>query len=662
MGFKNDPIPTDYLDATFGESGYLSQRFSGYAPRAGQVALAQAIDAAMRGIDGKKHVIAEGPTGTGKSLAYSVTATYHAAEQRKTVVIATANIALQEQLVSKDLPLLQSILPWPFTFGLLKGIGNYLCLSEREKNVELRGVRGTQFAFAQDAFDAINAWAEQTLTGDKNELPFEPGKEWAHFSTSSDDCKRDRCRFADDCFARRAMSEAREKDVIVCNYHLLFADVMVRLATQGEAYVIPPYEIAILDEAHKAADIARNFFGWRLTPNVIRRAVRKLAPTRDSHGLPDAVARELEGACNDWFCGLTDYMESKYYQTRLRVMEPVDASEFIAALEEALDHEDDLLTGVGKDREAEVMNSIKKLRLARKAVEDAMMLARDPEVVYVLEKGSGSYAALKSMEVNVAPILKAQLFDACDSVTVTSATLSTGGRFDWIMEEIGAPKEETITLEAPSPFVKEQALIVVPDRKVMPMPQEKEDYSYEVRRVVRRIVEMTKGGVLCLFTSYKNLNAAASELAAARLPYKVLVQGCKPRSQLVEEFKADRDSVLLGTESFWAGVDVPGPALRCVIIDRLPFPTPDDPVLDAISGHDDRWFWKHSVPRAMIQLKQGVGRLIRSVGDRGVVVVLDRRLREKTYGRDFLRSLPPMFHSRDMNDIVDFLDDDPLSI
>ena len=672
---ETDPIPSAdrYLRAVFDHNGYLAAEFEGYKLRRGQVALARAVDRAIRREGNRGHLIAEGPTGTGKSLAYLVPATYHAATEGSTVVVATANIALQEQLTEKDLPLLQKILPWKLEFALLKGIGNFLCLDELEDFCDTQA----QLKFAEHSRDdraaRIIEWAEETATGDRNELPFEPGALWSKFSTSSDDCMKDKCKHSSRCFALAAQRRAKQANVIVTNYHLLFADILVQMKTDGMVRVIPPYSVAIFDEAHKAPDIARNFFGFRFTARGISRCIRKRVATEKKEGIARGIWESIEGRANEFFFELGDYYRSKSYKTRLK--QPCPVSSWKPLVEE-LHYAHESMAGVALRLDTEIKKGAlfeeqRKDYEARKRVLElgirqckeyeggifaAMHLKEEPDAVYFIEEDRKANVALVCKTVDVAPILREQLFEKINSVTLTSATLATNGDFSYIEKETGAPKDDTCTLIAETPFSHEQSLLIVPGADDIPLPTDREAYPEAVPEVVEKIVKLAHGRTLALFTSYKNLRASAEWLRGASLPYQILVQGERPRTQLLAEFKEDESSVLLGTESFWAGVDAPGPTLSCVIIDRLPFPTPDDPVLDAISAHDDRWFFTYSIPRAQIQLKQGAGRLIRSVSDRGVIVVLDRRIIEKSYGASFMRSLPRMMRSRVLDNVYAFLE------
>ncbi len=668
------PVPTvdEYLRAVFDKRGYLAAEFDGYKLRPGQVALTRAVDRVIRGENGKTHLIAEGPTGTGKSLAYLVPATFHAAVDGKTVVVVTANIALQEQLMKKDLPLLEKILPWPVKFALMKGIGNFLCLSELD-DVKSRSSLHLQFDSKGRGArtDQIIEWAEHTETGDKSELSFEPGALWSDFSTTSDDCKREKCPERKNCFAMRALRKAREAKVIVANYHLLFADMLVYRKTEGIIRIIPPYQIAILDEAHKAADIARDFFGFRFTAQGMSKTIRRCMRTPKKEGVDPGVVETVEFEASKFFRDLGEYFRSKQYKTRLKVQKPIEWQPLVAAvltaaerMHEAIglldrglsmpaltEEEVERIEGRIKDQEL----GIRRCKEYAVGITAAMELSGEPNHVYFIEEDRRGNAALVCKTVDVASIIHDDLFEKASSVTLTSATLATGGSFDYIASEVGAPAESTETLVAKSPFSHKQSLLVVPTNEELPLPTDRDAFTEAVPEVVEKIVRLADGRTLALFTSYKNLRATEGWLRAAMLPFTLLVQGSRPRLQLLEAFKRDESSVLLGTESFWAGVDVPGAALSCVIIDRLPFPTPDDPVLDAIAAHDDRWFFNYSVPRAQIMLKQGAGRLIRSVTDRGVVVVLDRRIIEKSYGDSFLSTLPRMMRSRKLESVRRFL-------
>lgn len=634
---------------------------------------------------------------TGKSVAYSVPAIYHATHdnaEKKAVIIVTANIALQEQLVRKDLPLLAEILPWPFTYALLKGKNNYLCL-DRLHN----GAPGKVDDEDLELNRQITEWALETETGDVSELSFEPpARLWGRFAVSTDDCAGKDCEFYGQCHSERARKAAAKANVVVTNYHLFFADMHVRQVTGNMVSLLPPYSVAILDEGHKAVDIARDFFGFRVTAAMMRRV---------GSMLPNDEQLELERAQEEFFTRLSLYAKSDNYKSRIKTQNAVPSERIIAALkgaEKAYGAMLEPLLRRFEDTSSDERKRIKQLgsRMERaielrENIEHAMRMYALPERpwrphpeapagdspatrwywsdpllggtnavaseaqlataddVFFIEEERGK-VALCSKPISVARLLKERLFSLGGSVSVTSATLVARNSFEYIARDLGV--DHPSTLMAPSPFSwREQALLVIPPD--VPEPNHS-SFVLEAARRCAQTIELARGRTLALFTSYKNLNAAHD--LARRTGYRVLRQGDMPRTKLIDEFRRDRDSVLLGTESFWAGVDVPGESLSCVFIDKLPFTTPDDPVLDALTECDRDWFMKYSVPRAIIAFKQGFGRLIRTSTDRGVVVCLDKRLTTKFYGRFFLDSLPPVQRSKNIDDVRRFLDGEPLLI
>jgi len=635
---------TEYIDAVFGPTGILARHFEGYVPRPGQIEMARAVGAAL---EDDEHLLVEAPTGVGKSLAYSVPATHHAVNEKKRVVIATANIALQEQLVEKDLPLLAEILPWDFRFALLKGKNNYLCLDRRyqeeaEGTLDLLDEPGDGPMLTD-----LTEWAGTTETGDVSELPFQPlYRLWRRFSTTSDDCKGSDCRFRDECFALKARAAAEEAHVVVANYHLLFAHLQVRAAT-GQDLVLPAFDVAILDEAHKAADIARDFFGARITVGGVRWAARLLKKL--GKGMQH---RELTEEATRFFERLDSHRRSPGYKCRLKRPDVVPWSKLCTLLGKAATTYQAAQEMGDEDANAELRRVATRCETLAGQIRAAMTLADKDSVVFIEADGRGG-AVLRSKPIEVSGVLEQALFASVDSAVLTSATLTTGGSFDHIAGEMGVPTPRTLSVESPFDFER-QALLVVPDG--MPNPGAP-DYPDAVADAVAEVLELAEGRTLGLFTSYRNLDLTYQRVSGNG--HRILRQGDRPRTALVEEFRRDVDSVLLGTESFWAGVDVQGEALSCVVIDRLPFPSPDDPVLDAISERDRRWFTNYSLPRAVIAFKQGFGRLIRSATDRGVVVVLDQRIVSKSYGKVFTRSLPPVLKSRRIESVQRFLDEEP---
>lgn len=642
------------IDDIFGESGPMAANVPGYVPRPGQIAISNAI---YEGMSNDRHVLAEGPCGLGKSYSYIIPAVLKAKAKGTAVVIATANIALQEQLIRKDLPALAHALgkDHEFTYALLKGVNNYLCLNafnSAGSMLSQRSMFQSPETFGQ--FSNTMAWAEETKTGDVSELDFIPmAAVWSKLSTTADDCLKRECPQYEACFAMKARRAAREVDVIVTNYHMLFAHLAV-VASGGEG-ILPAFDVLVCDEAHEAADIAREFFGISVSQGGVN-ALASMAASEVkscSH-----VAQDLKTESDIFFNYLTDYARSKAYKIRLRKPEFVNDSSIVGKLEaiadkvgdaEEAEHDKAKKTKLGNIR-ARAANAAKNIR--------ECVRQENPDSVYWIEVSDKGGSKLRSKPVYVHDILKQHLFDAIPSVTCISATLTTGdadspSAFEFIRKELGCP-EDCIRVVGPSPFdFSKQALVVVPSG--LPSPKDS-GFAASVALAVEKAVSLCGGSVLGLFTSYKNLNLVYEHIARTA-GVRVLKQGDMPRPELTRIFKEDKASVLLGTDSFWTGVDVPGDACVCVVIDRIPFGHPEDPVVDAISERDKAAFTNYHIPRAVIDFRQGVGRLIRTHTDVGAVVILDNRVISTPWGnRYFWASMPRGIHARqDMNMIPGFI-------
>jgi ATP-dependent DNA helicase DinG len=662
-----------YIDDVFGPNGYLAQRFSGYRSRPRQLAFAQAVDDA---ITNENHLMAEGSTGLGKSLAYLVPSIHQASAAHERilaarknpevpnngddmaparVLVVTAGITLSEQLVGKDLPLLQEVLPWPFTFALMKGRGNYLC-SDAYYDTEAKGHGFLPNADETDQIEDIRAWAKDVfegfMKGDVSELPFEPTpRVWRNFSVANDECKGKDCDFYKTCPSNAAHGLARKANVIVTNYHMLFAHLQVRKATNMDL-VLPPCDTIILDECHSAANVARDFFGFRITQEMIGRTARALK--KNGEDQERQLEKELRNAAGLFFSCLLAYKASGRYKTRIK--EPLTEDEGMVgvwcgleaamlAVEKVLTHWSNQLNYVIGDgrgskeeraRMAALARSCDRSAELRGCIRTAMELTHAEEHVYFIDTNEKQQVLLVGKPIDVGPILEDALFRRTPTVVCTSATMCVRDSFDFIANEVGCPSYAQLIAESPFDWER-QALLVLPDW--MPEPNVLE-FKDAVVDATERVVAQAKGRTLGLFTSRKMLDYVFEAMKKS-CRYRLMKQGQMPRTKLIEAFKKDESSVLLGTESFWAGVDVPGKALSAVVIDRLPFPAPDDPIADAMSIRDPKgWFRHYSIPRAVIQLKQGVGRLIRAVDDVGVAVILDRRVLSKPYGKIFLKSLP----------------------
>ena len=617
------------VDEVFALEGPIAGKLEGYIPRPGQIRLANEVDEAqMCGT----HLVAEGPTGTGKSLAYLIPSALRAIHEGETTLVATANIALQEQLIKKDLPFITDAIG-EFPFALAKGMNNYACLHNiaNAKRLDMSPQDG-------GTFDMITDWVRSTEFGDLSELDFEVrGTLSESVRTTSDDCLRRKCKFYDRCFAIAARERIGQARIIVSNYHLLFAHVSLSVATEGTVGVLPHFSHLVLDEAHKAADIARDFFGMRVSSYRIRRLVRDL-----EHRDPLRMATIEKSSAV--FSRVADLSKQTRYKTRYEGQLPIGPS--LDELFDVLAKVRDAYRRGASQAETDSRREELTKRSCDASVIDSELRtlteATDDSNVYFID-GKG---ALCSKLIDVAPILEDSLFGDVRSSVTTSATLAVGGSFSHLIEELGVP--EASTLEVPSPFDHErQSAIVYPSRgDDIPQTNDPLYVDYVARSIVE-VVRSARGRTLCLFTSYRSLEHSYEVLSRAGLPYKIFRQGGgsaggTPRGLLTKFFREDTSSVLLGTESFWAGVDAPGEALSCVVVDKIPFPMLSDPVLDAMSSRDPKSFFNEMIPRAVIQWRQGVGRLIRRDSDRGVIVMLDPRVTSKGYGRTFLRSLPSM--------------------
>lgn len=600
---------------------------------------------------------------TGKSLSYLVPSIYYATEAKKTIVVATANIALQEQLVNKDLPLLQEILPVEFKYSLFKGKSNYLCEDSLEKFL------GDAFAKQTDMFSSggdglsgasieerkIVEWSKVTETGDKSDIGFDPHPSvWPKFSVGSDECKGRRCRHAARCHALRARDNAAASDIIVCNFHVLFANMKFMGA------VLPPFDICVMDEAHEAADIARDFLGYRITAAGFNRFAKKLRKEFD--GNEDGLSNQIIEHADSFFGDLAKYSRSKSYDIRIEESECVDYIDLAKTLDATRKFLSSKIREVDdKDRKATIEILQRRCAEYMQAVVDAMSLD-DANMVHFIE-AKADRCTLLGKPVNVSGLLRAAFFETTESVVMASATLSVDDSFDHAIDDIGIIDPDELIVE--SPFSGEQSLFVIPP-KGFPLPNQ-DTWLEEMSREIANAIRAANGRTLCLFTSFRGLNFAFEhverELKGSmgyEMPQLLKQGNGLSRSQLVDEFKKDTSSVLFGTRSFWAGVDVPGESLSLVTIDKLPFPSPGDPVLAAMQDIlGKKTFFKCFVPRAIIQFKQGAGRLIRSVNDRGVILCLDRRLKEKGYGRQFLNSLPAMKLTSNTGMISEFLGTTP---
>lgn len=650
--FEEDlPVGAADVEAIFTANGPLVAALPGYEPRTGQLQLVRAVASALQN---ERHLVGEAPCGTGKSLAYLVPAILDYARRRNDtpgdealpVTVVTASINLQEQLVGKDLPLLQQVLPVEFTFGLLKGRNNYVCPAMvADEAWQTAGLDHRD----QERAAALANWAQTTTTGNRSDLDFDPSPAlWARFSMSFEDCPARDCAHFSRCFAFRAQEQARQCSVLVTNYHVLLFDIYMR--STGGTPVLPSGPL-ILDEAHVLAGIARDLLGGQLSLGATYAALA--AAQRGLGDLPHID--RLRDTAQAVFRRVAALHAAGKGTPRLRTPGQLHAGTLVEGLSslaatctQRLDESEQGSKGL----RAALRSAARRCTNVGRILGLADELPDNHAVSLVPPVRAHTLPTIAVQVIDVAPILQKHLWQERPTVVATSATLATSSGFDYFIHEVGVTTGTTDQCQAATPFnLREQALLVIPEG--VPPDPNSDAFRSALPDITRQVVLLAQGRVLGLFTSWRNLEIAAA--AVEDLPYRLLKQGDAPRLALIEEFKRDTTSVLFGTTSFWTGVDVPGDALSCVLIDKLPFPRQDDPVMDARAACEPRWFMKYSLPAAVIAFKQGFGRLIRTVTDRGVVVVLDQRLVLKPYGGLFTASLPRIRCSTRLEDLTAFL-------
>jgi ATP-dependent DNA helicase DinG len=647
--------------AALADDGPLARALHGFEPRHGQRAMAAAVS---RVLEDGGILLAEAGTGTGKTLAYLVPAILN----RRRALVSTGTKNLQEQIVQKDVPFLQYALGMRFTATCMKGRGNYLCLHRFDT---FRAGPALRTAEDRRHLALIEAWAAETDTGDRAEVEDLPEdlSFWGDLAATTENCLGSDCPRLSDCFVTRMRQRAAESDLVVVNHHLLCADAALRQHSFGE--VIPECSVAIVDEAHQLEDVATQYFGVVVSNHRLDELVRDGHRVLGARPVPDREkaddVRQALGRLADR--GTTFFGElaarrpgvetraqptGGLFDERLRVtaelLDPVAESglDVIGAL-------DGVDAAIGLTPEAS-----EDLRgIARRATEirDALrflLAAQDASFVYFLEtRGRGIF--LRAMPIDVSTIVRELLFDRMPSTVLTSATLAVNGRFDYVRGRLGVVDATEIRLPSEFDYAR-QSVLYLPRR--MPDPRAPA-FGARAADEVLDILGRTEGRAFVLFTSYATLRQVRARLEGA-IPYPLLVQGDAPRSILLAQFRETPNSVLLATSSFWQGVDVAGDALSCVIIDKLPFASPSEPVvqarIEAITARGGDAFGEYQVPLAILTLLQGLGRLLRHRSDRGVLVILDPRLRTKGYGRRFLGSLPPSPITHDPGDITRFFE------
>jgi ATP-dependent DNA helicase DinG len=663
------------LHQFFAPGGVLSREHPAYEFRRGQLQMAQAVEQAL---EEKRHLIVEAGTGTGKTLAYLMPVI----RSGKRVIISTGTKNLQEQLFYKDVPFLEQALYGEPASGsrlsvcYMKGRNNYLC---RKKLYDLTDQPVLSGLEEIEQYRAIAAWEKTTGTGDRAELAELPEASllWHKLDARADTCTGQKCSEFERCFITEMRRKAMESDIIIVNHHLFFADLAIKLQADGapDVGILPEAAAVIFDEAHELEDVAGNYFGISVSNLRVEDLARDVESSLQHHRMLSASLSGAIGSLRErsqFFFALLPPGGGRFaFETRREFLEE-NGDEFLA-LNQALTRLAGELEGLAQKPE-EVFNFVRRAQEIQMQLQFSLE-SEDRNTVFWIERRGGRTGArdgpnprslasegasrgrqnvfLQATPIDVGPILRENLWAKLECAVLTSATLAVGGAFEYIRQRLGLEHARESVLPSHFDYESQALLYVPPDLPDPRTPQ----FAVKSSERIRRLLEITRGRAFVLFTSYAQMNDIYQRLLG-EVEFPMLRQGDAPKSALLEEFRLTPNAVLFATSSFWQGVDVQGEQLSCVIIDRLPFAVPSDPVVaarvKAIDADGGNAFFQYQVPAAVITLKQGFGRLIRSLHDRGLLVLLDNRILKKQYGRVFIESLPNYKRTTDMRVVEEF--------
>lgn len=641
----------DRVESALADDGPLAAAFEGFEPRPGQLRLAVAV---ARRFDQGGVLVAEAGTGTGKTLAYLVPSILSG----RRVLISTGTRTLQDQIVYKDIPAIAAALGVDARATYMKGRTNYLCLHRCDRLQEARaGLPMTE----RQWLDEISDWAAETPTGDRAEIEGLPDEFpfWTELTATAEQCLGRECPRAEACFITRMRDRAAEANLVVVNHHLLCADAAVRQGAFGE--VIPECDLLVVDEAHQLEDVVTQYFGVQVSGHRLEEFSRDLEQAGDA--LP-GERQALAAAVAESGRAVTSAGRHLFDLARLELRqagrgERMTLTPAVAGhLAEAGDVLADALGRLASVLRAENPQTVDLAALAERAVSlqadtRRLVAADDAAYVYFIE-ARGRGIALRAAPIDVGGLIAGAILAGHEASVLTSATLTVAASFEYMLGRLGVQGADTLRLPSEFDFREQAVLYLPPD---MPDPKSP-DFNRAAAWVIGRILDCTEGRAFVLFTSYAAMHEVRA-LLDSKISWPILMQGEAPRSALLRTFRATPHAVLLATSSFWQGVDVAGEALSCVIIDRLPFASPGDPIVQAritaIESRGGQPFNEYQVPLATLTLLQGLGRLIRTRSDRGVLSVLDPRLTRMRYGQRFLASLPPAPMTTDLAEIERFL-------
>jgi ATP-dependent DNA helicase DinG len=669
----------------FAPGGVLARTHPAYEFRRGQLQMAQAVEQAL---EEKRHLIVEAGTGTGKTLAYLMPVI----RSGKRVIISTGTKNLQEQLFYKDIPFLEQALfgnnagtaasavqaehsPGRLSVCYMKGRNNYLC---RKKLYDLTDQPVLSGLEEIEQYRAIAAWEKATATGDRAELADLPEASalWHKLDARSDACIGQKCSEWERCFITEMRRRGMESDIIIVNHHLFFADLAIKLQAEGapDAGILPEAAAVIFDEAHELEDVAGNYFGISVSNLRVEDLARNVESSLQHNRMLSASLSGALGSLRErsqFFFSLLPPGDGRFaFETRREFLEE-NGDEFLA-LNQSLARLAGELEGLPQKPE-EIFNFVRRAQEIQVQLGFAME-SDDRNTVFWIERRGGRMNSpqghrgaaktregfsgrqnvfLQATPIDVGPILRECLWSKLECAVLTSATLAVGGGFEYIRQRLGLEHARESVLPSHFDYENQALFYVPPDLPDARTPQ----FTPKAAERIRQLLEITRGRAFVLFTSYAQMNEVYQRLLG-ELEFPVLRQGDAPKSALLEEFRLTPNAVLFATSSFWQGVDVQGEQLSCVIIDRLPFAVPSDPVVaarvKAIDADGGNAFFQYQVPAAVITLKQGFGRLIRSLQDRGLLVLLDNRILKKQYGRVFIESLPNYRKTTEMRVVEEF--------